>query len=122
MTNKKSTKRALLVSLLAMLLSVTMLVGTTFAWFTDSVTSSGNIIKSGTLDLEVSVADEIDGTYTSIEGTPVFNYENWEPGYTTVKFIKIQNIGSLAFKSALNIILDNRNKYGKSTKQLNLTL
>lgn len=37
MTNSKSTKKALFSSLLAMLVCVTMLIGTTFAWFTDTI-------------------------------------------------------------------------------------
>ena len=48
---KKQTKRALITSVISLLVCFSMLVGTTFAWFTDSVTSSGNIIKSGTLDV-----------------------------------------------------------------------
>ena len=110
MTNKKSTKRALLASLLAMLLCVTMLVGTTFAWFTDSVTSSGNIIKSGTLDVELYLGDGT-GKYVEITGSsdPVFGTKNglaqnvnddtlWEPGKTQVAYFKIVNAGSLDFK------------------------
>lgn len=49
----KNTKRALLHSIIALLLCVAQLLGTTFAWFTDSVTSTQNIIKSGNLDLEM---------------------------------------------------------------------
>ena len=51
MTKKVSTKRALLMSALALLLCLSMFVGSTFAWFTDEVTSANNIIKSGTLDI-----------------------------------------------------------------------
>ena len=50
---KQNTKRALLLSALSLLLCVCMLVGSTFAWFTDSVTSANNIIKSGNLDVEL---------------------------------------------------------------------
>lgn len=46
MTNSKHTKRALLASVLSVVVCSAMLVGSTFAWFTDSVTSAGNIIKS----------------------------------------------------------------------------
>ena len=53
MTNRKSTRRALTLSVISLLLCVAMLVGTTYAWFTDSVTSSNNIIKSGNLDIEL---------------------------------------------------------------------
>lgn len=48
MTNTKTTKRALLSSVLALFLCFAMLLGTTYAWFTDSVTSGSNIIQSGT--------------------------------------------------------------------------
>ena len=57
MTKAKSAKRALLMSALALLMCVSMLVGSTFAWFTDSVTSAGNIIKSGTLEVTMEWAD-----------------------------------------------------------------
>ena len=57
MTNAKSTKKALIASVLSLVLCFTMLLGTTFAWFTDSVTSSNNIIKAGNLDVEMYWAD-----------------------------------------------------------------
>ena len=63
MFKTKSTKRALLVSGLALVMCISMLIGSTFAWFTDSVTSGSNIIKSGNLD--VALLDE-DGN--SLEG------------------------------------------------------
>ena len=110
MTNKKSTKRALLMSLLAMLLCVTMLVGTTFAWFTDSVTSSGNIIKTGTLDVGMYWAEgqndvpTADDGWTDASKGAIFNYENWEPGYVAARHVKIANEGTLALKYQVNII------------------
>ena len=54
MTNRKTTRRALVLSLLSLLLCCSMLVGTTFAWFTDSVTSGKNVIIAGNLDVELS--------------------------------------------------------------------
>ena len=53
MTKTKSTKRALLMSALALLMCVSMLIGSTFAWFTDSVTSAGNKIQAGTLQVDL---------------------------------------------------------------------
>ena len=53
MTKKRSTKRALLLSALSLLMCVSMLIGSTFAWFTDSVTSGKNKIQSGNLDVEL---------------------------------------------------------------------
>ena len=57
MTNVKSTKRALVSSILALFLCFAMLLGTTYAWFTDSVSSDNNIIKTGTLDVIMEYAD-----------------------------------------------------------------
>ena len=99
MTNKKNTKRALLSSVLALVLCASMFVGTTFAWFTDSVTSGANKIISGNLDVDLELLDA-NGNWNSISesNAPVFNYEKWEPGYTDVKILKIVNNGSLALK------------------------
>ena len=104
----KKTFRSLLCCFLALIMSISALVGTTFAWFTDSVTSSGNIIKSGTLDIEMHWTDDLTADkWYDTEGEdakPVFDYDKWEPGYTEVRYIKISNVGSLAFKYKLDII------------------
>jgi predicted ribosomally synthesized peptide with SipW-like signal peptide len=86
-----------------------MLIGSTFAWFTDSVTSAGNIIKSGKLDVEMYWADGKEAPATTTAWTdaskdPVFKYDKWEPGYTEVRHIKIENVGTLALKYQLSII------------------
>ena len=111
MTNKKGTKRSLLMSALAMLLCVSLLIGSTFAWFTDSVTSAGNIIKSGTLDVEMYWADGTEAVpaadsadWKNAADGAIFNYDQWEPGYTEVRHIKIANVGTLALKYQLNIL------------------
>ena len=66
MTNTKRTKRALLSSVVALLLCFSMLIGTTYAWFTDSVTSAGNKIVAGTLDVQLLMDADVDGTYDDI--------------------------------------------------------
>ena len=53
MENNKSTRRALLTSVLALLMCVAMLIGATFAWFTDTASTGVNKIQAGNLDLEV---------------------------------------------------------------------
>lgn len=97
---RNSTKRALISSLLALLLCVSMFVGTTFAWFTDSVTSAGNKIVSGNLKVDLEVLGEDNATWTSVRDMrdPIFNYQYWEPGYTQMKILKVENEGSLALK------------------------
>ena len=107
MNNTKSTKRALLLSIMAMLLCVVLLVGTTFAWFTDSATSSGNIIKSGTLDVSMKWAkgtEALDNaTWEDASTGAIFKYDKWEPGYVEVRHIKITNEGTLALKYQISI-------------------
>ena len=110
------TKHSLFMSAIALLLCCSMLIGTTFAWFTDSVTSSNNVIKSGTLDVTLSylTAKEDPTSETATwkeivneenkDGDPIFNYTLWEPGYTMVRHIKIENKGSLALKYIVNFI------------------
>ena len=87
MNNSKLTKKALLTSVMALFLCVAMLTGTTFAWFTDTVTSSGNIIKAGTLDVTMEWADgakavPADDSTDWIDASTgaIFNYDKWEPG------------------------------------------
>ncbi len=107
MTKTKSTKRALLMSGLALVMCVSMLIGSTFAWFTDSVTSAGNKIVSGNLNIDMSVMDE-NGTYQSVKenSDAIFDYTLWEPGYTVWKNIKVSTTGNLALKYEMNIVLN----------------
>ena len=108
MTNKKGIKRSLLMSGLALLLCVSMLIGSTFAWFTDSVTSAGNIIKSGTLDVEMFWADGKEdpdaATWNDAADGAIFNSDKWEPGYTEARHIAVKNEGTLALKYQLSIV------------------
>lgn len=96
----KTTKKSALMSVMALFLCLTMLLGTTWAWFTDSVTSSGNKIQAGNLKLDLEMLNKETGAYESIKTSkdPIFNYNLWEPGYTDVKFLKVENEGSLSLK------------------------
>ena len=106
MTNNKSTKRALLTSGLAMFVCVAMLIGSTFAWFTDSVTSGRNQIVAGNLDVELyhgdSLTEKVDGAtnlFTNADGTAI----RWEPGVIAYENFKVENVGSLALKYQLTM-------------------
>lgn len=103
MANKKNTKRALLLSALSLLLCVSMLVGSTFAWFTDSVTAEGNKIISGRLDVDL-----VDANGKSLENETLEFVDQdgnvltnilWEPGCTyTLQPVKVMNRGNLWLK------------------------
>ncbi len=125
MTKHKATKRALLMSFLSILLCVSMLIGTTYAWFTDSVTSANNIIKSGNLDVELEYAVfNDDGTFKEWKdvkaASDILAGDLWEPGYVDVAYLRLQNAGSLALKYQLgvNIISEKTgvNKAGETFK------
>ena len=62
MTNSRTTKKALLSSALALTMCVAMLLATTFAWFTDTASSSVNKIQAGTLDVKIEYANNATGT------------------------------------------------------------
>ena len=116
------TFRSLLLSVLSLLLCCTMLIGSTFAWFTDSVTSSNNIIKSGNLDVELYYQVEGQTDWTKVdENTNIF-MENalWEPGHTEVVKLKVTNEGSLSLKYKLGINIASEtasiNKAGEAFK------
>ena len=105
MTNSKSTKRALLTSALALLMCVAMLIGATFAWFTDTASTGVNKIQAGNLKMEVSYKNTSDGEFTVLkENTNVF-MENalWEPGHVEYAVLNVKNIGTLALKYKLGI-------------------
>lgn len=104
MANKKTTRRALVLSVISLILCCAMFVGTTFAWFTDSVTSGGNIISSGTLDVTLEYKGAADTEWKDASTGAIFDHKHWEPGYTDVKYVKISNVGNLAFKFQLNIV------------------
>ncbi len=111
MTQSKSTKRALLASALSILVCVALLVGTTFAWFTDSVTNKGNRIEAGSLKVDLLMDKGKNGNYESIaNGTgDIFSAETgngilWEPGKTEIVYLAVQNKGSLAIN--YNLLFD----------------
>ena len=112
MNNKKTTKRALLSSVMAIVLCLAMLIGTTFAWFTDSASTAVNKIQSGNLDVALEMST--DGTtWESAEGkTLTFKTADnraagkilWEPGCTyELPQLRVVNKGNLALKYTIEI-------------------
>ena len=104
MNTKKATKRALLTSVMALVMCVVMLVGTTFAWFTDTASTAVNKIQAGNLDIKLLAEDGV----TSLEGATLEWQKAegaegedilWEPGCRyKLQPIIIKNAGTLALK------------------------
>ena len=117
MTNRKTTKRALFTSTLALLMCVAMLIGTTFAWFTDSATTNVNKIEAGKLDVKLEMlkdrewadAEWIDGggqylDFVKAAGAPADEAILWEPGCTYNLYpLRIVNNGNLALKYTIQV-------------------
>ena len=105
MTSSKSAKRALITSALAILMCAAMLIGTTFAWFTDTASTVVNKIVSGNLKVDIIGADS-DSHIEKLNFTKAATTDAeagaeilWEPGcrYLTEGF-RIANKGNLALK------------------------
>ncbi len=98
---KRNTKSALLLSVVSIVVCCAMLMGTTMAWFTDSVTSARNQIIAGNIDVElyrdtIAAANKIDGN------TKLFDeVKLWEPGAVLVENLVVSNEGNLALKYKL---------------------
>ena len=113
MNESRKTKKALRGSLLALFLCVVLLIGTTFAWFTDTATTGVNKIQSGRLDVELQYSTDGGDTWANAEGETLdFQKANgaeaeailWEPGcrYELPK-LRVVNNGNLALKYKIQI-------------------
>ena len=113
MTSSKSTKRALISSTLAILMCVAMLIGSTFAWFTDTASTAVNKIQAGNLDIELEYSKDFTEWIKVNDTTKLFEESAlWEPGRTEVVYLRVKNAGNLALKYTLGIynLYENRGK------------
>ena len=120
MSTKKATKRALLTSILAICMCLVMLIGSTFAWFTDTASTGVNKIQAGNLDVQLLMKNK-EGKYQDISNatTAIFGNENslvaqndnqntlWEPGKTQVAYLAIKNNGNLDLKYQVQLKVTN---------------
>ncbi len=130
--SNSNTRRALLSSVVALVICVTMLMGTTFAWFTDTANVNVNTIQSGTLTLKLTDdagKDVEDDTlyFVNNEGKPITGIYYWEPGCTyNLQTLTITNTGNLNLKfkvvvtgingdAVLNKVIDWTVKCGSNT-------
>jgi len=100
------TKSRLLISLAALLLTCSMLVGTTYAWFSESVTSENNVITAGNLDVDLYWSEDLVTWHNAENGPAVFSSGSWEPGYSQTRYLKIINSGELALRYSLTLNAD----------------
>ncbi|MBQ6950265.1 MAG: hypothetical protein IJN44_02095 [Clostridia bacterium] len=102
----KLGKKSWLLILMVIVMCVSTLGGT-FAWFTDEVTTTSNIVESGNLDAKMQWADgkqsPASASWKDASQGAIFEYALWEPGYTQVRHLHVKNAGNLAFKYQLSI-------------------
>ena len=101
MKSKKTVRKALWMSVLSIALCLTMLIGTTFAWFTDTASTAVNKIQSGTLkvDIQDKSGNSLKGKTMSFKNADQKTDILWEPGATfKLDAFKIVNEGNLALK------------------------
>ena len=99
----KSKLLGLATSMIALVMCVVMLIGTTLAWFTAEVTNDGNRVESGTMKVNLLKYDAVEQKYQNIGENKLFD-GLWEPGMTKIAFLAVENAGSLAFN--YNIVLN----------------
>ena len=126
----KSTKKSLLASALALVVCLALLMGATFAWFTDSVSNTGNKIQAGTLgitamayDVDMSNTGSTGYRISGVNGDKTFYFEAagqdlgensaaiinenlWEPGQSNAKLLSVTNSGNLAAKVKLQFTVN----------------
>lgn len=111
----KSKKTALLMSFTSLLICFAMLVGSTFAWFTDTASTGVNKIVAG--NLKVGFQYWNGEKYVDAKDVSLFSEETqWEPGHTEIVYLKVINQGNLALKYRLNTINTFEYQYAKNSK------
>ena len=112
MNESTKTKKAFRGSLFALFLCIVLLIGMTFAWFTDIASTGVNKIQAGNLKVDLQMKDA-NGSWVSAEGKTIdfikaSGHENeailWEPGCTyELPVLRIVNKGNLALKYKIKI-------------------
>ena len=126
MTRSSVTKKALFISTCALLFSMLMMAGSTFAWFTDSVSTGSNKITTGSLEVKLLHTNAKVKDEAVTQNTLLFTDENgeaisWEPGAVAYENFKVENAGKLALNYRLALDLNNANAIkanGKSLKDV----
>lgn len=118
MHKKKWTKTALAFSAVLFVFWWALGTGATLAWFSDA-DSVRNEFQVGLLNLDVSYKNDIVTTYTPLSGTTkAFNDQAlYEPGYTQVVYLQIENKGDVDFRYKVAVTVEDftngRNSWGE---------
>lgn len=118
----KSTKKRLVFSIMSFILCIAMFIGTTFAWFSDTVTSGKNQISSGNFDVELlCYTDNAEDAKPVDNKTDLFDVERWEPGVIVYKNFIVKNVGDIALKYKLTMNVGDNNTVTVNGKDYDLS-
>ncbi len=95
--------RSLWLIALVAVLCATIIVGSTYAYYTDEMPTDENMITSGDLEVAFMYLDE-NGAWKNAENTTLFAHTAWEPNYAAMRYVKVQNTGDMAFQYELNVV------------------
>ena len=110
MKRRKLTKAVLALSACLFLIWWALGTGATLAWFSDTDTVR-NTFEIGLLKIGVSYRNDIVTNYTPLQGATEVFYDKalYEPGYTQVVYLKIDNAGDMAFNYKVAVtVLDSQ--------------
>lgn len=118
MKKSKMTKKALIISVSSMFVCILMLIGSTFAWFTDTVEGGQNSIKAGNLDIALYHTNGKATKEIVNAETKLFEVALWEPGAMAYETFEIANEGELSLKYKFAMELGDFNTISDSGKSL----
>ena len=106
-----SPMSAFVASVISLLVCVLMFTGTTFAWFTDSISSNTNKIMAGTLNVALEYYDVDRNAWVKVDNTTSLldDSAEWNPGHTEIIYLRVVNRGSLALKYQLGVSVHSEN-------------
>ena len=106
MNNNQNKKRALTASILSMVVCLSLILGSTLAWFSSTVSNTENPIQAGQLKVALYQDKSDNGTYTDATNQTLFNGNTiWEPNKTEIVYLQVKNIENLAlnYKVTMNV-------------------
>lgn len=120
MAKQKTIKKMLITSILSLVLCISMFIGTTFAWFSDTAVSANNKIVAGNLQVQLLMYNGESYVDIGNRSNPIFGVGSvaqndnestlWEPGKTQVAYLAVKNNGNLALKYKVDLEVKNISK------------
>lgn len=120
-------KKRLLSFAFFFILSLTLLIGITYAWFSESITVSNNTIKTGKLDVMFVAADDLEFTENYVDlddgiDAKIFNLQTLQPGDVVTRYVKVINTGTIDFVYHFTLSGHSSDETGYFNKHITYTI